>query len=146
MEHGGEARPVPNPEPKRREVPAFASVAELEAIGDELGPAFRPLPVFVGLTGLRPEEWLALERGDIDREAGLVHVRRVYTGGAVKLYGKQGRPLRAVPLPLRAAQAFDELPPRLDTRLLFPATRGGHLNLHEWRADEWTPPVRAAGL
>jgi hypothetical protein len=31
---------VPNPEPKRREVPAFASVDELEAVGTELSPAF----------------------------------------------------------------------------------------------------------
>lgn len=42
--------------------------------------------------------------------------------------------------------ALDGLPARLDTRLLFPAQRRGHLNLHEWRADEWTPAVRAAGL
>jgi integrase len=102
--------------------------------------------VFVGLTGLRPEEWLALERGDVDREAGVVHVRRVYTDGQAKLYGKQTRSLRAVPLPLSAALALDGLPPRVDTRLLFPGVRGGPLNLNEWRADEWTPAVRAAGL
>jgi integrase len=137
---------VPNPEPKRREVPTFESVAELEAVADELALRFRPLPLFAGLTGLRPQEWIALERGDVDRQAGLVHVRRVYTDGQVKLYGKQTRSLRAVPLPLRAAQALDELPTRLDTRLLFPGQRGGHLNLHEWRADDWTPAVRAAGL
>jgi integrase len=137
---------VPNPEPKRREVPTFESVGELEAVGAELSPTLAPLPIFVGLTGLRPEEWLALERGDVDRAAGVVHVRRVYTDGQVKLYGKQTRSLRTVPLPLRAAQALDELPSRLDTRLLFPGQRGGHLNLHKWRADEWAPAVRAAGL
>ena len=137
---------MPNPEPKRREVPAFASLDELEAVGDELSPQFRPLPLFVALTGLRPEEWLALERGDVDRPNGVVHVRRVYVDGSIRLYGKQTRSLRAVPLPARAALALDELPARLDTRLLFPGARGGHLNLNEWRADEWTPAVRAAGL
>jgi integrase len=137
---------VPNPEPKRREVLSFASLEELDAVGVELSPQFRPLPLFVGLTGLRPEEWLALERADIDRDAGLLHIRRVFTDGQVKLYGKQTRSLRAVPLPTRAAQAIEELPPRLDTRLLFPGARGGHLNLNDWRSEEWTPAVRASGL
>jgi hypothetical protein len=47
---------VPNPEPKRREVLAFESVAELEQLGEELHPRFAPIPVFAGLTGLRPQE------------------------------------------------------------------------------------------
>ncbi len=62
-------------------MPTFVSVAELEAVGAELAPERACLPVFVGLTGLRPEEWLALERGDVDRARGVVHVRRVYTDG-----------------------------------------------------------------
>jgi integrase len=137
---------VPNPEPKRREVPTFESVEDLEAIADELSPAFAPIPIFAGLTGLRCSEWLALERGDIDRRSGVVHVRRVFTDGQVKLYGKQTGSLRTVPLPLRAAESLGNLPPRLDTLLLFPGARGGFLNLHEWRRDEWTPAVKGAGL
>lgn len=112
----------------------------------ELSPAFAPIPIFAGLTGLRCSEWLALERGDIDRHSGVVHVRRVFVDGQMKLYGKQSGSLRTVPLPLRAAESLSALPPRLDTPLLFPGVRGGYLNLHEWRRDKWTPAVKGAGL
>ena len=83
---------VPNPEPKRREILSFGSLAELELVGAELPHSRRALPVVVGLTGLRPEEWIALERGDIAGD--VLHVRRVYVDGQVKLYGKQTRSLR----------------------------------------------------
>jgi hypothetical protein len=42
--------------------------------------------------------------------------------------------------------AYDALPPRLDTLLLFPGKRGGYLNLNDWRRNAWTPAVEAAGL
>ena len=137
---------VPNPEPKRREVLAFETVSDLEIVSEELHPTFAPIPVFAGLTGLRPEEWIALERRDVDTRNGIVHVRRVFTDGELKPYGKQTRSLRAVPLPVRASKALAALPPRVDTPLLFPAEKGAHLNLHYWRAHHWTPAVRAAGL
>jgi integrase len=135
---------VPNPQTKRGEVRFFLP-DEVEAISAELGPGAH-IPLFAAWTGLRPSEWIALERGDIDRDAGLLRIRRVYTDRQVKHYGKQDRSLRAVPLPERAAQALAELPARLDTRLLFPGVQGGYLDLSWWRENHWTPAVRAAGV
>jgi integrase len=137
---------VPNPEPKRREIPAFGSWAEVDLVASKLLRRYRAIPLFVAATGLRCEEWLALERGDIDRAAGLVHVRRVFVDGQVKPYGKQARSLRAVPLPAVAIEALDAMPPRIDTTVLFPGKRAGHLDLHSFRERYWKKALVAAEL
>jgi len=98
-------------------------------------------------TYLRPSELLALERADVDLAGGILHVRRTLDGeGGTKASGKTRRSLRTVPLPLRARQALAELPPRLDTRLLFPAPSGGPYDACNWRRREFKWGREAAGL
>ena len=45
---------------------------EIDAIAVEMGPRYGPLVLFAAQTGLRTNEWIALERRDIDRGRGLV--------------------------------------------------------------------------
>jgi integrase len=136
------ARYVKNPKPKRPELRPFASWDEVEAVADELDPRFRAIPLFAYGTGLRPEEWIALERRDVDRRDAAVYVRRVYTQRRLKHYGKTDRAWRRVPLRRRVVELLGELPPRLDTPLLFRAPRGGHIELERFRSRHWAPAVR----
>jgi integrase len=135
----------PNPKPPRRAVRAFTH-AEIAAISAELHPRWRPLPGFAAATGLRPEEWQALERRDVDLRAGVLHVRRSVSSGQVVELGKTTRSRRQVPLSPRALDALEQIPARLDTPLLFSAERGGLLNLDDFRRREWTPAIEAAAI
>jgi len=136
---------VPNPAPRRGEMKIF-SWNELELISTELRPHHRAIPIFAAGTGLRPEEWIALERRDVDRQHRVVSVQRVYANGKVSEYPKTDRSRRRVPLRKRVLEALDAMPSRLDTPLLFPGVRGGYLDLHNFRERHWKAALRAAGL
>jgi integrase len=132
-----------NPPPPPRGVSTFTP-AEVDAIAVELGPTYGPIIRFAAASGLRPEEWAGLERGDVDRRAGTVRVARTIAEGVVKPYGKTGGSTREVPLSSRALAALDDLPARIDTKILFPGPRGRHVNLRNFRTREWIPAVEAA--
>lgn len=140
------AAKVRNPAPTRAGILPFESWAEVDAVAHELGATWGPIAVFGAGTGLRPGEWIALERSDLQLDADVPHVlvqRRMTKDGKIVAATKDGKP-RQVPLRQRV---IDALPPvRLHTKLLFPAAEGGHIDLHNWRHREWKPALDAAGL
>jgi integrase len=134
-----------NPQPRADELHPFTRV-EVDAIATELGSTYGPLVVFAAETGVRTNEWTALERRDVDRAGRGVMVQRRFADGLLTPYPKTERSRRRVPLTSRALDALDGLPPRLDTPLLFPAPKGGHIGLDTWRTREWYPALEAAGI
>jgi integrase len=124
-----------NPAPKPRPVRAYTLV-ELDALDAELGATYGPAVPFGAATGLRPLEWARAERRDVDKARRVLTVRGTKTSGS----------WREVPLTGRALAAFERLPARLDTPLLFPAPEGGPLNLNNFRRRIWGPAVEASGI
>jgi integrase len=100
--------------------------------------------VFAAATGLRPAELFALEQRDVDLAAGAVYVRRAFAYGRLKKT-KTRRSLRAVPPQKVALEALAELP-RSTSPLLFPAPRGGYIDLRNFRRRQWKPAQMAAGI
>ena len=88
---------VANPQRRRTEKRPFESWADLEAVATHLGPQAGPMVIFAAATGLRPGEWIALERRDIDLDERVVYVRRAYRNGRIKQPKTEGS-MRAVPL------------------------------------------------
>jgi integrase len=129
-----------------REIRPFESWDEIDAIADELSPAYRPIPIVLVGTGLRPEELYGLDRKDVDRENGVLHVERVYSQGALKPCKKSDRQRRRVPLRAKVLEAIDAMPTRIDTPVLFPTKDGERIRNATFRLRHWTPALRAAGI
>jgi integrase len=137
-------RGVDNPLRRRPEKRPFESWAEITRLAGQLGGIYGPMVVFAAATGLRPSELFALEHRDIDRAGGVVYVRRAYANRRLT-NTKTSRSTRAVPLQSIALEALERLP-RSDGSLMFPAPRGGYIELHSFRHRCWRPAQNAAGI
>lgn len=72
-------------------------------------------------------------------------VARAFSDGQLKDAKTLGS-RRRVPLTQRALAALEAVPPRLDTRLVFPAPKGGYLNLSNFRRRQWQPALESGGF
>jgi len=136
---------VDNPQPKRKEQRPFESWADVSAVADRVGPRYGPMVLFAAATGLRPEEWIALEHRDVDLDTRVVYVRRAFTDGRLKCTKTEGS-RRAVPLQAIALDALERTSVDRQTPLLFPSPRGGYLNLRNFRNRTWKPAQVEVGM
>ena len=135
---------VKNPAPKPGEIHPFESWDELDAIAAELDVVSGVCVIFLGGTGLRPEEAFGAEWRDVDLQRRVVMVRRAFAKGRLKEYGKTKASRRLVPLRARVVTALERLPHRRG--ILFPAPEGERIDINNWRQRQWTPSVAAAGI
>lgn len=101
--------------------------------------------LFAAATGLRPAEWIALEKRDVDHKERVVYVRRSFTRGELKI-PKTEASVRAVPLQARALDALDRIKDGNGSPLLFPGERRSYLDIHHFRPCQWRPAQKAAGI
>jgi integrase len=136
---------VDNPVRRRKEQHPFESWAELDALAAAIGPRYGPMILFAAATGLRPAEWIALEKRDVDRKERVAYVRRSFTRSELKLL-KTEASMRAVPLQARALDALNQVKDGNGSPLQFPGERGGYLDIHHFRPYRWRPAQKAAGI
>jgi integrase len=143
LESNPAKRGVPNQLRRSKEKQPFESWQQIYEIAERLSFVYGPMVMF-SATGLRPSELFALEQRDVDRELGVVYVRRAYANGRVK-HTKTRLSTRAVPLQAIAVEALDRLP-RSENPILFPNMRGGRIDFRVFGRRHWKPAQMAAGV
>jgi integrase len=144
LDYNPAKRGVPNPARRAKEKRPFETWREVEAVAAQLGPVYGPMVIFAAATGLRPSELFGLEQRDVDRQLGIIHVRRAYANGRLK-HTKTRLSTRAVPLQAKALEALDRLP-MSDNPILFPNMRGGRIDFRIFGRKHWRPAQIKAGI
>ena len=126
----------------------FESWKEVAKVADALGalyPRGRALVIFVCATGLRYEEWSAIEWGDFDLSVPQVHIMRTNTEGVIEPRGKTSGSLAPVLMQDLAVEAIRSLAPLGNTGLVFPDPDGQPWLDHRFR-KLWYDAMTISGV
>ena len=108
---------------------------------------YEPLLLTFALTNLRLGEVLALLRPNLDFEEGIVRVvGNAHEGVITEGDSDEKKHVRDHPLAPSLVDALRPLPPRIDTKLLFPTPAGRVFRESNFHRDVWTPAQIASGM
>ena len=129
----------------------FESWAEVDALAGEMSPRDAAILILAVGTGLRPEEYFALEWRDVDLHASTLTVHRAFAKGRLKDYPKTDRSRRTVPIRAKVMRALCPAsgPPSWHGNghgLVFRGRGGKHLDLKSWRANVWNQAFETTGI
>lgn len=99
-----------NPPPPPRGVQMFTD-DEIDRLAEELGPVYGPIIRFAAATGMRPEEWAALERQDIDRGRAVARVAAPTSRAARRRTARRQRRYARCRSPARSSTRSTSSPP-----------------------------------
>lgn len=137
-----DAAALPRLDKEGNEIDRDAHQASREAIA---GLYRRAIIRTLSDTGLRLGEVLALERSDFAGE--LLHSRGTAHQGRVTLGDTETKKhVRTVPVPPGLRSIIEELPPRIDTIVLFPTATGKVWRERNLYRDLWDPTRRRTGM
>jgi len=132
-----------------------ASVDQVWRLSALMPRRFRALVLFAAFTGLRWGELVALRPGDVDLDAGVVHVVRKFAelqdGSRVPGRPKSDAGFRTVALPAAlvtvVGEHLAEFPPDDGESLIFRGPKGAALRRNNFhRSVRWAECVAEAGL
>jgi hypothetical protein len=135
----------PNPQPKAEGIRPFTQ-ADIDLVTEELGAEVRPCGAVRRRRACGHRSGWRSSGVTSTGQAGVVLVERTCAYGVTKSYAKTARRRRRVPLSVRALEALDAVPRRLDVRLVFPGSVGGVIDLKNFRCSQWKPALDAAGV
>lgn len=129
-----------------------ASVSEVFAIADRINPRYRALVLTAALASLRWGELVALRRGDIDLDEGLIHVRRAMSerGGHLEISLPKNNKTRTVAVPgvliEELRRHFEGVGSDRDA-LVFTGEHGATPRRGTWRPSvKWSALTESVGL